>query len=130
MARNLVVERWGAHVLEAERQGKSLWRYAQDHGVGYDSLNRARRLMLAAGTQSTVPARAVRDVRHQNTGGAFAQVQVLDRQAPCAVSDDRILVRMPSGAVIEFSAEGPETDRIAAVIAALRSGSCCASTPA
>ena len=130
MARSVVVERWGAHVLEAERQGTSLWRYAQEHGVGYDSLIRARRLMMAAATSAAIPVRAGRETRGQSAVGGFTQIQVLDRQARCAVGDDRIIIRMSGGTVIEFSAQGPGTERIAAVIAALRSESCCASTPA
>jgi hypothetical protein len=129
MAGSKSVERWGAHVRRAQRQGKSLWRYAQENGIGYEKLRRVRAGLEATGAESGAQdARDARVVTGDGDGNAFTRVQVRQEHGAVRSAPDRVQVQFPSGVVVEFDSDGPVTARIGSIIATLGSFSCCAST--
>jgi hypothetical protein len=129
MAGSRSVERWGAHVRRAQRQGKSLWRYAQDNGIGYEKLRRVRATLEACDgqwrEQDALGATAVGD---DGDGNAFARVQVMQERIASRGRSDRVQVQFPGGVVVEFDAGGAVTERIGSIIAAIGSLTCCGLT--
>ncbi len=125
MAGSVTVGRWGVHVRRAQRQGKSLWRYARDNGIGYEKLRRVR-AQLAAGSDSDSPTVCGATV-DAGDGAAFARVQVRQELSASPIAD-RIQVQFPGGVVVELDADGPVTARIGSIIATLGSLTCRAST--
>lgn len=129
MAGSGSVERWGAHVRRAQRQGKSLWRYAQENGIGYEKLRRVRARLAADGAPSGAQdARDARVVAGEDDGNAFARVQLRQERSASPIASDRVQVRFPGGIVVEFDSDGAVTARIGSIIATLGSLTCCAST--
>lgn len=132
MAGSVSVERWGAHVRRAQRQGKSLWRYARDNGIGYEKLRRVRAQLAAAGGDSGAQdERGAAVGPGEGAGSAFARVQVRQERSGSRTmrgAPDRVQVQFPGGAAVEFDADGPVTARIGSIIATLGSLTCCAST--
>jgi len=120
MAGSKAVERWGAHVGRAQRQGKSLWRYARDNGIGYESLRRVRVGLEAVDARSVgqgVDGGAV--VTGADPSDAFTRVQVRQGRGAVQSALDRVQVHFPHGVVVEFDSHGPVTARITSIITTL-----------
>lgn len=116
MSGKVDLERWGPHLAAAKRQGKSIKRYAAEHGVSPYTLYAARQMLKARAHVKTpeVPAGSRRR--------AFAEVRLPQAIADAplvSVSAPRLRARLPNGIALELCCETTDTRLVRALVDSL-----------
>jgi hypothetical protein len=121
MSGKVNLDRWAPHLMAAKREGKTLTRYARNHGLSRHTLYAARQMLRAMSGKPAVRRRprVLPTTTKLLPESAFAAVKL---SAPCAPSGGeapRLQARLPNGVMLELTWGGAEAGLLAAAIQAL-----------
>lgn len=108
---------WAAHLATAEREGKSIRRYANERGLSPWSLYDARRRLRSKAPEAKPGALAVRPMPLP-----FAAVAL--KMPPASTSS--LLARLPNGVQVELRLDPGDAVLLSAAVAALAGLPCSA----
>lgn len=108
MTPQVKLSRWKPHLRAAERQGKTLSRYAAEHGLSRHTLYAARQALHARAAGASAQPRGPRP---KSTSFTAVKLLPAPEVPPTSLySTARLVAHLPNGATVELTCGGGVTD--------------------